>query len=53
MARACVTYGDRRGAYRVLCGDMRERDHCEDLGVDGRIILILIFKKWNEEYGLH
>jgi hypothetical protein len=27
--------GDRRGAYRVLWGNMRERDHLEDLGVGG------------------
>jgi len=37
--------GDRRGAYRVLVGKMRERDHLEDLAVDGRIISELIFKK--------
>jgi hypothetical protein len=40
---ACM--GDRRGAYRVLVGDLRERDHLEDLGIDGRIILTWIFKK--------
>jgi hypothetical protein len=28
-------------------GDLRRRDHVEDLGVDGRI-----FKKWNVEHGL-
>jgi hypothetical protein len=28
-------------------GDLRERDHLEDLGVDVRIILNWIFKKWD------
>jgi hypothetical protein len=27
-------------------GNLRERDHLEDLGVDGRIILRWIFRKW-------
>jgi len=30
-------------------GDLRERDHLEDLSVDGRVILKWIFKKWDEE----
>jgi hypothetical protein len=39
--------GDRRGAYRVWWGDLRERDHLKDLGLNGRIILKWIFKKWD------
>ena len=38
----------RRGAYRVWCGDLRERDHLKDVDVDGRIILKRIFKKGDE-----
>jgi len=29
----------RRGVYRVLVGKPEGKDHFEDLGVDGRIIL--------------
>ena len=40
---------DRRGAYRVLVGDMMERDLLKDLGIDGNIILKGIFKEWDRE----
>jgi hypothetical protein len=39
--------GEKRGAYRILVGDLREGDHLRDPGVDGRIVLKWIFKKWD------
>jgi hypothetical protein len=30
-------------------GDLRKRGHLEDLGIDGRIILKWIFRKWDGE----
>jgi len=37
--------GERRGAYRVLVGKPVGKNHLEDLGIDGRIILKLFFRK--------
>jgi hypothetical protein len=37
--------GEGRGVYRVLGGNLKERDHWGDPGVDGRIILRRISKK--------
>jgi hypothetical protein len=31
--------GEMRNAYKVLVGKCEGRDHSEDLGVDGKIIL--------------
>jgi hypothetical protein len=47
MGRACNTYGGKKGAYSVLVGDLTECDQLADPGVDGRIILKLIFEKWD------
>ena len=47
MDGACSAYGERRGVYRVLVGDLKERDHMGDRGVDGWIILGWIFRKWD------
>jgi hypothetical protein len=33
-------------------GKLRERDHWRDPGVNGRIMLRWIFKKWEWGYGL-
>jgi len=35
---------ERRGACRVLMGNVMEIDHVKDLGLDGRIILKWIFE---------
>jgi hypothetical protein len=32
-----------------LSGNLRKRNHLEDLGIDGKIILKWSFKKWNGE----
>jgi hypothetical protein len=39
--------GERRGVYRVLVGKPERRDHLEEPGIDGSIILRLSFRKWD------
>ena len=44
MGGACRTYGGRGGVYvGFWWGNLRERDHLKDPGVDGRIILRWMF----------
>jgi hypothetical protein len=45
LHRYAACPGERRDAYiGVWWGNLRERDHFEDPGVDGRIILRWIFR---------
>ena len=39
--------GEGRGVYRVLVGNLSERDHLEDPCKDGKIMLRWIFRKWD------
>jgi len=39
MGGACSTYKERRDVYRVLVGKPEGKNHLEEPGVDGRIIL--------------
>ena len=45
MGGACRIYGEER-FMQGFVGETRERDHSEDPGVDGRIILRWICRKW-------
>jgi hypothetical protein len=41
--------GDGRNPHRFLVRRPEGKNHFEDLGIDGMIILKLIFKKWERE----
>jgi hypothetical protein len=42
----------KRDSYRVLVEKPKGRNHQVDPGVNGRILLKSMFKKWVEEHGL-
>ena len=44
--------GQKRGAYRVLVGHVREIDNLENPSTDGRKILRWIFRKLDGRHGL-
>ena len=46
MDGSCSTYGGAEVYAGFWWGNLRGRDHLEDQGIDERIILIRIFRKW-------
>jgi len=45
--------GERRSVTGFWWENLGKRDHLEDKGMNGRIILRWIFRKWTGEHGLH
>ena len=44
---ACSTYGGEWRHIQGLWGNLRESDHLGDPGIDGRIILRWLYRKWD------
>jgi hypothetical protein len=42
--------GERRVRTGVWWGNLKKRDHLEDLSIDWRIILKCNYKNWEEEW---
>jgi len=52
MGGASSPYGGKGEVYTMFSWEnLRKRDHLEDPGVDGTIILRWIFSKWNVGVG--
>jgi hypothetical protein len=47
MGGACISDGEGKACIGFWWGNRRERNHLGDPGLDGRIILRSIFKKWD------
>jgi len=48
MGEAHSTYGGKKRCIQGFGGgNLLEREHLEDPGIEGRIILKLIFRKWD------
>jgi hypothetical protein len=47
MGGICSTYGETGDVYRGWWGNLKERDHSEHPGLDRRILLRWIFRKWD------
>jgi hypothetical protein len=53
MGGACSTYGAEGEVHTGFWwGNLKERDHLEDPGVDGRIMLRSFFRKWDGGGGM-
>ena len=47
MGGACSTYGEKKGVYRFLVRTSEGKRPIGEQGVDGKIILRWIFRKWD------
>ena len=48
MGGACSTYGEKADVYkRFWWESLKKRAHFEDPGVDGRVVLNWICRKWD------
>ena len=47
MGVACSAYGESRGVYMILVCKSEGKSHLENQGVDGQIILRLIYRRWD------